>query len=154
MNALLQTRFNQIFASLSGRITDPSLSHAGGLIGSDITAREADFGLNLQDYQNNFALASSPNMSTVRSILLNDAPATGPGIISDQQQSLDGVVNDSWPAYLSLQKQETTILDSLDPTLQSNPVALTNAQLAADYNQAYQVVWNANLRFTDPRNGL
>ncbi len=40
MNALLQTRFNQIFASLSGRISDPSLSHAGGLIGSDITARE------------------------------------------------------------------------------------------------------------------
>jgi len=153
MNALLQTRFNQIFASLSGRFADPSLSHAGGLIGSDIIAREADFGLSLQNYQNNFDLASSPNISTIRSILLNDAPATGPGIISDQQQSLNGVVNDSWPAYLSLQKQETTILDRLDPTLQSNPVALTDAQLAANYKQAYQVLWNANLRFTDLRNG-
>jgi len=153
MNALLQTRFNQIFASLSGRISDPSLSHAGGLIGSDITAREADFGLSLQNYQNNFALASSPNMSNVRSILLNDAPTTGPGIISDQQQSLDGVVNNSWPAYLSLQKQETTILDSLDPTLQRNPVALTDAQLAANYRQAYPILWNANLRFTDLQNG-
>jgi methyl-accepting chemotaxis protein len=153
MNALLQTRFNQIFASLSGRIADPSLSHAGGLIGSDITAREADFGLSLQNYESNFALASSPNMSTVRSILLNDAPATGPGIISDQQQSLMGVVNNSWPAYLSLQKQETTILDSLDPTLHSNLVALTDAQLAANYRQAYPILWNANLHFTDLQNG-
>src|SRR5258707_9328695 len=56
INALLQARVNQIFASLSVRISDPSLSHDGGLICSDITAREADFGLSLQNYQNNFAL--------------------------------------------------------------------------------------------------
>src|SRR5258708_27449548 len=154
MNALLQTRFNQIFASLSGRITDPTLSEDGGLIGSDITAREEDFGLSLQNYQSNFALAPSANMSPVRSSLLNDARATGPGIISDQQQSLDGVVNNSWPAYLSLQKQETTILDSLDPTLHNNLVALTDAQLAANYIQAYPILCNANLRFTDLQNAL
>src|SRR3989440_3922694 len=91
MNALVQTRFNQIFASLSGKITDPSLSNAGGLVSSDIAAREADFDQALKDYQTNFDLTSSPNMATIRSILINDNPSTGPGIIADQQKALNSV---------------------------------------------------------------
>src|SRR6266516_2178122 len=38
MHALLQTRFNQTFASLSGVIVDPALVSAGGLVSTDITA--------------------------------------------------------------------------------------------------------------------
>src|SRR5258708_28071888 len=72
MNALVQTRFNQIFASLSGKVTDPSLSNAGGLVGADIAEREADFDQALQNYQTNFDLTTSPNMTTIRSILIND----------------------------------------------------------------------------------
>ena len=49
MNALVQTRFNEIFASLSGKITDPSLANAGGLVSTDIAAREADFQQTLVD---------------------------------------------------------------------------------------------------------
>src|SRR6266571_4907564 len=84
MNALVQTRFNQIFASLSGKITDPSLSNAGGLVSTDIAAREADFGQGLATYQTNYDLTASSNMNTIRSILINDNPETGPGIITDQ----------------------------------------------------------------------
>src|SRR6266567_7802673 len=43
MNALLQTRHTQIFASLGGVVQDPSLNASGALINTDILAREADF---------------------------------------------------------------------------------------------------------------
>jgi len=65
MNALLQTRFNQIFASLSGVIVDPALASAGGLVSSDIASREAEFGQALQAYQANYDLTTSSNMATI-----------------------------------------------------------------------------------------
>ena len=91
MNALVQTRFNQIFASLNGNITDPALSNAGGLVGADIAAREAEFRDGLATYQANYDLATSSNMNTIRSILNDNNPTTGPGIIADQQQALNEV---------------------------------------------------------------
>jgi len=152
MNALLQTRFNQVFASLSGRVTDPSLANAGALNGSDIAAREADFGLSLTAYQQNFELATSDNMSAIRSILINDQPATGPGIISDQQDALAKVVKKSWPDYLKLQQKVRTQLDKLDPTLQRNPIVLTPDQLADTYNSVYDDLWHADYDFTNLSN--
>ncbi len=91
MNASLQARYNQVFASLSKVITDPSLSASGGLINGDILARQADFEQTLASYQSNYELATSDNMSTIRTILLNDNPATGPAIINDQQAALNAV---------------------------------------------------------------
>ena len=99
MNALLQTRFNQTFASLSGVIVDPALASAGGLVSTDITAREVEFGQSLTAYQSNYDLTTSSNMATIRSILIDDNPATGPAIIADQQQALNEVVTTQWPAY-------------------------------------------------------
>src|SRR5712692_5025930 len=58
MNALLQTRHTQIFASLGGIIHDPSLNASGALINSDILAREADFDQTLPSYQSSFELAT------------------------------------------------------------------------------------------------
>src|SRR3989442_1765314 len=155
MNALVQTRFNQIFASLSGKITDPSLSNAGGLVSSDIAAREADFDQALKDYQTNFDLTSSPNMATIRSILINDNPSTGPGIIADQQKALNSVAiakTGLWPRYLMLQQQEVNLLDSLDPTVQGNLTTLSPDLLSSKYNQAYSLLWHANFVFTDLNN--
>src|SRR3989440_12908348 len=153
MNALLQTRFNQIFASLNGNITDPALSNAGGLVGADIAAREAEFGDGLATYQANYDLATSSNMATLRSILINNNPSTGPGIIADQQQALNEVANTEWPAYQNLQKQEVTILDNLDPIVKGNQVNLSPDQLNAAFNHAYSVLWQANYQFTDLNNG-
>ncbi len=149
MNALVQTRFNEIFASLSGKITDPSLANAGGLVSADIAAREADFQQTLVDYQANYDLATSSNMNTVRSILINDNPSVEPRIIGDQHQSLNAVVSSNWPAYQKLQKQEMTLLDSLDPTLPNHPAELPMNVLSAKYNQAYTILWHANFLFTD-----
>src|SRR6266849_1011643 len=149
MNALVQTRFNQIFATLSGKITDPSLYNAGGLVSSDIAAREADFDQALKNYQTNFDLTASPNMTTIRSILINDNPLTGPGIIADQQEALNSVATAKtglWPRYLGLQQQEVNLLDSLDPT--TLPMDL----LSSKYNQAYSLLWHANFDFTDLNN--
>src|SRR2546428_3626879 len=98
MNALVQTRFNEIFASLAGKITDPSLANAGGLVSADIAAREADFQQTLVDYQANYDLATSSNMNTVRSILINDNPSVDPRIIRDQHQPLHTAVSSNRPA--------------------------------------------------------
>src|SRR6266567_9597858 len=127
MNALLQTRFNQTFASLSGVIVDPVLASAGGLVGTDITAREVEFGQSLTAYQSNYDLTTSSNMATIRSILIDDNPATGPAIIADQQQALNGVVTTQWPAYENLLQQEVRALDRLDPTIKGHPATLSPA---------------------------
>ena len=61
-------------------------------------------------YQSNYELATSDNMSTIRTILLNDNPATGPTIISDQQAALNAVNGTAstkglWAQYRNLQDQ-------------------------------------------------
>ena len=110
MNASLQARYYQVFASSSKVITDPSLSASAGLINGDILARQADFEQTLQSYLSNYELATSDNMSTIRTILLNDNPATGPTIISDQQAALNAVNGTPstpglWAQYSNLQNQ-------------------------------------------------
>jgi methyl-accepting chemotaxis protein len=141
MNALLQTRHNQIFASLSNRINDASLSAAGALISGDIFAREADFNQALTDYRNNYDLATSSNMSIIQNILMSDNPNTH--ISSDQQAKLNKVANVDWPAYKSLQDQELKQLD-----------AALNSQLPIEqaYTAAYQTLFDANKAFTNLKN--
>lgn len=141
MNALLQTRHNQIFASLSNRINDASLFAAGALISGDIFAREADFNQALADYQNNYELATSSNMSTVQTILMSDNPNTH--ISSDQQAALNKVINVDWPAYRRLQDQELKQLDA---------AASNNQPIEQAYTTAYQTLFNANTAFTDLKN--
>ena len=156
MNALVQTRFNQIFASLSGKVTDPSLTYAGGLVSSDIAAREAEFAQGLQTYQTNYSLATSSNMDNIRTILINDNPQTGPAIISSQQQALIAVTVPKiglWPRYQSLQNQENVLLDSLDPNGKypngkDHPKTLPENELTAEFQQAYNTLWHANFVFT------
>ncbi len=155
MNAQVQTRFNQIFASLSGKVTDPSLSYAGGLVSADIAAREADFSQGLQTYQAQYDLSTSSNMSTIRSILINDNPQVGPTIISSQQQALTAVATPKtglWPLYQTLQKEENALLDKLDPTINGNLKILPTDELNRRYQEAYNVLWHANFTFTDLTN--
>src|SRR5579859_280530 len=152
MHQELQTRFNQIFASLSGKITDPALASAGGLVSGDIASREAEFRQALQAYQANYNLATSSNMAAIRSILINDNPTTGPAIITDQQQALNNVSNTQWPAYENLLQQEVQTLDRLDPTIIGHPATLPQAQLAASFTNAYRILWQASQAFTNLQN--
>src|SRR2546421_3263707 len=133
MNALLQARHAQVFASSSGNIKDPSLAASGMLINNDILTREIDFDQTLPNYQHNYQLATSSTMSPVRNIVLSDQPGTT--IISDQQAALDKVVKEQWPAYKQLQDQELALL-------QTNP----------PYSKAYPVLFAANAKFLDLKN--
>lgn len=162
MNAILQTRFTDIFATLQGGVHDPSLSNTGGLIGSDIAARQGEFTQALATYQSDFELATSSNMSTIRNILISNDPNEAATLITGQQQALDAVAGTGqtsanqglWTIYQGLQTLEMKKLDALDPTLQPNGQIpqLTSIELNQRYEDAYKVLWEANNAFTELKN--
>src|SRR5207253_6193128 len=133
MNALLQARHAQVFASMGGGIKDPSLTASGMLTNNDILTREIDFDQAVAKYQHDYQLATSSNMNAVRSVLLSDDPSTT--IIRDQQAVLNKVIKEQWPAYKQLQDQELALL-------QTNP----------PYSKAYSVLFAANAKFLDLKN--
>ena len=156
MNALLQTRFNEVFASDSGQIQDSSLAAAGGLINADIAASEADFNSGLSSYAGTYEIATSPNMADIRNVLLNDNPATGPHIINDQQQALSLVngtdasvasIGGLWSAY---RQSQDSVLQQL-ALLEKNPPA-AGATLNDAYNNTYQSLYNSNRSFISLNN--
>lgn len=156
MNALLQAKFYQIFASHSRVITDPSLFALGGQDDSEIGKLESDFGNALINYQNNYELATADNMSIVRNILLTDDPATGNSIIQTQKSALSAI-NHLWAnptvGYKPLQDQLLTRLDFLQSELTAVPtVVLTPEQLNQEYNTDYTILHNAIYAFTNLRN--
>src|SRR5579863_3398368 len=150
MNALLQTRFAQIFASLGGGVQDPSLYASGALIYSDVLARQADFDQTLTNYQSSYELATSGNMSTIRTILLNDNASDNSKIINNQQVALNAVINQDWPNYKKLQDQELNLLAALDTDVQ-NHIQVTPS-VSQKYEQAYLTLYQADTSFTSLRN--
>ena len=149
MNASLQTRHNQVFAALSNIVQDASLSAAGGLINSDIAAREVEFDFAITSYPDKYELATSSGMIAVRNILLNDNQSSGSEIINDQQKALSAVSgpNGLWAKYKALQDFELNQLQNLE----SHPPTTATA-LNSRYAQAYSTLWNANNIFTDLKN--
>ncbi len=138
MNALLQTRYAQVFATISGSIADPSLEASGALINSDILTREDEFAQTLQTYQQTFAFSTSPSMQGVRAIVLSDDPHSP--IRQTQQQALTTVTTAEWPGYKALQDQELRLLNT-----RTNPLLGTDPHLA--YAQAYPILYHANQLF-------
>ena len=154
MNALLQAKFYQIFASDSNVVTDPSLFASGGLVDGEIRALEADFSQNLTTYQNQYEVATSSQMSGVRTILTNDDPTDGPALINSQQLALNQIIgnNQAWVTYQTYQDQELGLLEKLQTNLQ-NHVVYTTPQINADYQHDYSILHNAILAFTNLKNG-
>jgi methyl-accepting chemotaxis protein len=147
MNALLQARHYQVFASLSNRVKDSSLPAFGGLTGQNISALEVEFNFALGSYVSSYEAASSSNMSGIKSILLNDTPTTGPGIIQDQQQALNAVSapkekSGLWATYRDLQQ---TVLAQLSNLEKSPPP--TSGGLLTAYQSEYQTFYSANNTF-------
>ncbi|HEY0755147.1 MAG TPA: methyl-accepting chemotaxis protein [Ktedonobacteraceae bacterium] len=156
MNALLQAKFYQIFASESGSasktLTDPSLFASGGLVGGEIRALEADFDRNLPLYQAQYELATSTNMATVRTILQSNDTQNAQGIIDDQRQALSSVLSkDGWTQYKSYQDALTNQLDSLQKDLQNGNYKPSQL-LASEYKNDYPLLHQAILSFTNLRN--
>jgi methyl-accepting chemotaxis protein len=136
MNALLQARFAQVFAQNSSALAgDPSLTASGQLTSTDVAALETEFGQTINSYQQDYEIATSPNMSGIRNILVSDTPDHGNQIISEQQTALNSVANTDWSTYQALQDQ---VLNELDQS--------------TDYFTAYTVLYQANLVFLNLKN--
>lgn len=151
MNALLQSRFDQVFGSLTGVIQDSSYSAGGGLIDSELGARETDFQQALDSYKSNFEIKTSDNMGTIRTILRGDDPTNGNAIIQSQQVALDSIQSGNkgfWPQYKQYQDQVLKELAPLQADL-TNGSKLSPAQINNFYNQDYETLFNANRAFTD-----
>lgn len=134
MNALLQARFAQVFAQNSTAVGgDPSLAASGGLIGADITNLELDFNGNLDTYQQNYQIATSNNMKTIRDILSNDAPNST--VAETQQAALNAVKNSDWLTYQHAQD-----------------VALADLDGNKSYKTAYADFYQANFDFLTLKN--
>jgi len=142
MNAFLQAYLAQVFASNS--VGDPSMGASAQFIGREIKDREVAFGLTLTSYQQNYLVATSSNMSGIRSILLSDDPNTN--MIQQQQKVLNQVIQQQWPLYKQLQDQELSILQGLQSTAgQHQPIAQA-------YTQAYAVLFQADQAFLNLNN--
>lgn len=137
MNALLQARFAQVFAQGNADLKgDPSLRASGALTGTEVGALELDFSQALLNYQQNYELANSSNMSTVRNILISDTPDQGQQIIDDQFNALQAVKNSNWKKY---QQEQDKVLQDL---------AVDNP----DYETAYADYYQANFNFLALKN--
>jgi methyl-accepting chemotaxis protein len=148
MNALMKTSLNNTFAGLSGSVHDYSLIASGGLDFSDIATREGDFQQALTNYQANYDLSASGNMSTVRSILLSDNPNSG--IISDQHQALASA-STAWTSYKQSQNSVLGLLTPLQFDLQTGK-QLTPQEINTSYEKVYPQFYEANKQFTLLRN--
>ncbi len=152
MNALLQAKFYQIFASESKGVTDASLFASGGLVDGEIRALEADFDRNLPLYQNQYELATSSNMANVLSILRSNDAQNAQGIINSQQQALNAVLGSSgWTQYKSDQNNLATKLEGLQTDLQKGTYLAPDA-LNGEYQTDYALLYKAIYSFTNLRN--
>ncbi len=135
MNALLQARFAQVFAKDSAAVGgDPSLAATGDLVSSDVANLEVDFGDNLISYQQNYEIASSDNMRTIRDILNSDAPDST--VANTQQTALHDVATSDWGTYQVAQ----------------NKVLLNDLAGNKSYKTSYADFYQANLDFLTLKN--
>src|SRR6266568_1702701 len=149
MNAVLQAFHNQIFGSLGSVIQDASFYASGAQDGQEVRHNEAEFDQAIANYQSNYEIQTSPNMSAIHDMLLSSDPANS-SIISSQKSALDKV-NALWGKYKTYQGAELRDLESLQGKILSGAV-LTKSQINTAYNQDYETVARARDTFTDLKN--
>ncbi|HVU71309.1 MAG TPA: methyl-accepting chemotaxis protein [Ktedonobacteraceae bacterium] len=151
MNALLQARFYQIFASESDALADPSLSTSGNQMDSEMRALEDDFDRSLPIYKASYDLSASPNMATVLSILRSNDVQGAQNLVDKQKRALNGVLsNDGWAKYKADQDKLTANLQALQTQLQ-NGKRLSRTQLSQQYQTNYALLNQASSDFTSLR---
>lgn len=130
MNALLQARFAQIFASNSPSVGgDPSLSASGALTGIDIATSEINFDQALTTYSSTYDITNSAPMDTIRAILQTGGDKSG--LINEQQVALNAVKGHQWNDYRTFQDEVLTELNKIHP----------------DYEQGYAELYEADAAF-------
>src|SRR5205814_2095069 len=82
--------------------------------------------------------ATSPNMQALKNILTSSDSNTA--LTSDQQVTLNKIINQQWPAYRKLQDQELSLLQNA-------------TTVSPDfYTRSYAILFEANARFLDLKN--
>lgn len=147
MHNALQTRFGLVFAEIGGVSKDPTgytkeptLDALSQQTLLTIDQRKSIFDQTLTRYQTDYALANSPNMSIVRSIILSDNPSSN--IIQLQTNALNTAAN-HWPAYQDLQDQVLQLLDK-DVSDYANGASIN---VFGRYQEAYRALFVANSTF-------
>src|SRR2546421_6008262 len=149
MNAVLQAFHNQIFGSLGSVIQDASFYASGAQDGQEVRHNEAEFDQAIGNYQSNYEIQTSPNMSTIHDMLLS-SDAANSSIISSQKSALDKV-NVLWGKYKTYQDAELRDLEGLQGKLLSG-ATLTRSEINTAYNQDYETVALARDTFTNLKN--
>jgi methyl-accepting chemotaxis protein len=141
MNALLETRFAQIYASKGEGEAASALNASGVLIARDIQNRKSLFDKTLEIYQQKFAVATSDNMKSIRTILLSDDP-NNKTIIDQQQAALNRVIEKKeWEKYQQAQGKVLALLEQVE----SNDPAIT-------FRKAYDALVEARQLFVPLKN--
>src|ERR1700694_3111720 len=149
MNAVLQAFHNQIFGSLGGVIQDPSFYSSGALAGKEVRHNEAEFDQAIANYQSNYEIQTSPNMNTIRDMLVSSNSANS--LIIDSQKNALDKVKILWGQYKKYQDAELTDLESLQNRLLKGDV-LSSSEINKAYNQDYETVARARDTFTGLKN--
>src|ERR1700694_5394451 len=149
MNSVLQAFHNQIFGSLGGVIQDPSFYSSGALAGQEVRHNEAEFDQAIANYQSNYEIQTSPNMNTIRDMLVSSNSANS--LIIDSQKNALDKVKILWGQYKKYQDAELTDLESLQNRLLKGDV-LSSSEINKAYNQDYETVARARDTFTGLKN--
>lgn len=145
MNALLATYFSQTFAA-GGRVApqgDTTLDASRNLTRSEINALEIDFDQKLQTYRQNYTIATSDRMATIRSILTSDDPNST--VISDQSETLNTIAGVQWKNY---KKDQDAVLAQLDDANKPGNAG----QVMGNYTSTYDTLYQANRAYLDLKN--
>ena len=123
MNADLTSYFSTIYAA-DGSASSGSMSNTAESLSTGILKLQANFGQGIQQYTQDFTIATSPPMAGIHSILLGKDPSDS---IAQQQRQLLPAVEQQWTGYLQAQNQTILALKSHRPYSKTHQ-DLVNAQ--------------------------
>ncbi len=109
-------------------------------LNDEITALQTSFERQLVRYQQNYLIAGSANMQSVRQMLAGDSNFAA--LRNLQQQMLDRVVTQEWQNYIQAQRQDLQALHSSAPSVDQGPLPSVNSaytSLEHDWNQIVSV---------------
>lgn len=100
---------------------------------AEIKTLESSFAQGLTSYQRSYLLATSPQMTPIRTLLESESSTRG--LASDQQQTLQRILSGEWEHYLQAQDRELA-------ALQSSSTTGKTTQLLQQANSAYTPLEN------------
>ncbi len=146
INALLQTRFAQVFA-LNGKAipaNDTTMRESAKSAADELSRLEITFGQKLQAYQQSYDITTSDQMADIRQILVSDNVHNP--VIDEQHKTLHLVITQQWVDY----KKD---LDKVVSLLQSPVDGDRNVlPYTPDYTTTYQALSATNKAYLDINN--